>query len=65
MTKADAVIAMVNGHKVAHKYFTPDEWMMIRNDGKYLFEDGCSCVPERFWEIRTEACWLTGWRILS
>ena len=37
MTKFEAIEAMKAGHKVRHKYFSPDEWMTKTPGGKYLF----------------------------
>lgn len=56
MTKLEAIQAMKKGKKVTHKYFSPDEWMTIKNR-KFLFEDGVECEPEDFWNDRKLIDW--------
>ena len=61
MNKAEAIAAMVNDDaKVYHKYFTDSEWMTMQN-GRILFEDGCTCEPEEFWRTRTDVVWEYDW----
>lgn len=61
MGRLDAIQALEQGKTVSHTYFSPKEW--VRKEGHlYVFEDGCTCEPEQFWEDRD---WLTGWSIVG
>lgn len=60
MTKAEAIEAMNRGEKVAHQFFTSEEWMTAGGLG-YAFEDGCTCYTDEFWKTRTGKDWETGW----
>ncbi len=62
MTKMEAVVAMKNGEKVTHRYFSEDEYVTIK-DGYYVFEDEVKCPPVEFWILRTGKEWLTDWSI--
>lgn len=64
MDKEQAIAAMNMGKKVAHRYFTDNEWMMMVG-GRYTFEDGCVCDPSEFWAWRTDDSWDSGWRVVD
>lgn len=63
MTKEEAIKAMSEGKKVRHKYFSPEEWVTMKSDGEYLFEDGYSVSPELFWFDRQESYWNKDWEL--
>jgi hypothetical protein len=63
LTKEEAIQAMKEGHKVAHRYFSDDEWMTLDGD-KFLFEDGCRIHPYLFWIDRQSQEWNTDWRVV-
>ena len=67
MTKDEAIAAMLNGEKIAHRHFGSDEWMKQNRDGRlfteYEFEDGCICTGVDFWSCRSDISWQDGWRI--
>lgn len=60
MTKQEAIIEMQKGIKVIHTYFSPWEWMTLQN-GEFIFEDGYTIEPDRFWEDRQDEEWNIGW----
>ena len=60
MNKQEAKVAMLNGDKVTHMWFSSDEWVKLV-EGYYVFEDGCRCTQREFWDSRTDASWNTGW----
>ena len=66
ITKEAAIEACKKGAKIAHKYFSSDEWVEFRN-GSFYTEDGCNMggLYSEFWTIRTGGCWETGWRIVG
>jgi len=64
MTKNEAMLAINNGHKVAHRSFTKDEWMKKSCYG-YKFENGILCTFKDFWYYRTDDSWLDGWHIVA
>lgn len=63
MTKEEAIKAMSEGKKVRHRYFGRDEWVTMKPDGSYLFEDGCSVSSELFWFDRQNSWWDKDWEI--
>jgi hypothetical protein len=64
MSRQDAISEMKGGKKVAHMYFSSDEWMKSVG-GLYVFEDGCRCTPGEFWRMRTGDEWDSGWRVVA
>lgn len=62
MNAREAVLKMMEGEKLTHKWFTLEEWATIKN-GLILFEDGNQCEEEKFWAIRTHKSWQEGWTI--
>jgi len=65
MNKNEAILAMREGKKVRHDYFSPDEWMTMTPDGKILLEDGVICSQKEFWQWRVEKQWDTGWELYT
>jgi len=60
MNKQEAIAAMEAGQKLTQTYFTSEEWVkQVHN--MYIFEDGCQCTPEEFWEYRVGNDWNKGW----
>lgn len=64
MTKQEAIHAMVRGERVMHRFFTPEEWVIMKN-GVVVFEDGVRCSLIEFWNDRTGKDWESDWEILS
>jgi len=60
LTKDEAIRAMLDGYKVAHRYFSDDEYIYMVN-GVIKTEDGYPFENEL--ERRTEEVWLTDWCI--
>jgi len=67
MTKDEAIAAMKRGEKVAHSWFSPEEWVMLskHGNGGYEFEDGCRCSVVEFWSCRNDESWQKGWSIFK
>lgn len=65
LNKKEAIAAMREGKKVAHRYFTDDEWMQLTATGSYQFEDGVIWPTLLFWQDRKDESWQTGWRIVD
>jgi len=64
MTKDEAIDAMREGKKVAHRHFTGEEW--VKETGtRYEFEDGCMCEPREFWAHRVHSSWVDGWSVVN
>lgn len=63
MSRQGAILALANGEKLTHRYFTPDEWVEQTADGRYRFEDGNICSPVEFWGYRKGEAWESGWSI--
>lgn len=51
---------MQEGRKLTHRYFTPGEWVTMGGRG-FIFEDGCTCSIEEFWQDRSNNQWNDGW----
>ncbi len=64
MTKEEALKAMQEGKKVAHRFFTSDEWMTIDN-GEILLEDGVRCDIEEFFHFRSDNLWENGYELYN
>jgi hypothetical protein len=62
MNKVEAIQAMKEGKKVTYKYFSPNEWMTMK-DGMVVLEDGVKCPPEEFWRYRTNFWWDNGYSL--
>jgi hypothetical protein len=65
MTKLMMIEAIHAGHKVRHRYFSPDEWMKLATNGQYEFEDGVKCDPAFFWMDRKQDFWNYDWEIIN
>lgn len=65
MTREEAIKAMSEGKKVRHKYFSRKEWVTMKSNGEYLFEDGYSVSPELFWFDRQDSYWDKDWEIFK
>lgn len=63
MTREEALAAMKQGFKVRQEYFTPEEYLYMRNDGVIVSEDGYD-FNDWFNIITPATKWkLTGWSI--
>ena len=56
MNKQEGIHAMQEGKKVTHRYFTPNEWMTMK-EGMIVLEDGGVCPPDEFWQWRIDPVW--------
>lgn len=65
MTRSSAIVAMIRGKKVRHRFFSSDEWVKMNPDGNYEFEDGVVCSPELFWKDRSGELWYDDWVIVD
>ena len=63
MNADEAIKAIKDGKRVTHQLFADDEWIEMNKHGMYIFEDGTTCTPERFWGSRFGVSWNTGWYI--
>lgn len=65
MTKSEAYQAMLNGYKIRHEYYSPEEYTFINKDNKIETEDGCVHGKrfDEFWNIYQK--WETGWSIYN
>lgn len=66
MTKDEARVALEQGKKVTHRFFSPDEYCYIK-DGEIMTEDGYKCgwFTDEFWTSRDSANWQTDWSIYN
>lgn len=65
ISKEQAIEAMKAGQKVAHRYFSPNEWVKMEGDLNIINQDGCSIPVEEFWKFRYRKEFLTDWYILE
>ena len=63
MNKYQAVELMKKGARLTHSLFSSEEWIEDR-EGKFVFEDGCSCEYQDFWSDRGSSAWLLGWSLI-
>jgi len=64
MTREEAKIAMSEGKKVTHRFFTPEEWA-TEIDGEIHLEDGVVCSKKHFWENREQKFFDLGWELFN
>lgn len=62
MTRHEAYKSMEQGHKVAHRFFSSDEYICILN-GRMVTEEGYNF--EEGWSIRTGGQWESGWFVYN
>lgn len=65
MSKEQAIEAMKSGAKVAHRYFSPHEWVTMEGNLTIITEEGYSVSTVEFWKYRHQEEWLTDWSIWS
>ena len=64
MNKQEAILAMQEGKKVVHRYFSPNEWMTMK-EGMIVLEDGVICPPKEFWQWRIDPVWNDGYELFN
>ena len=64
MNKQEAILAMQEGKKVTHLYFSPNEWMTMK-EGMIVLEDGVIYPPKEFWQWRTDRGWNDGYELFN
>lgn len=65
MNKQEAIQAMEQGKKVAHRFFDPHEWMTIKGT-EFVFENNTSISKWLFWQDRKDVpAWEEDWRIVE
>lgn len=66
LTKDQALaISAEQGRKIRHEYFSDDEWIKIRTDGRVETEEGYLFTPDEFWKHRQDFIWNTGWDVID
>ena len=65
MTRAEAIIAIEQGKKLIHYYFSPGEFIFKNSSGRYQTEDGCTLTKELFWDFHTSEIFDNDWEILQ
>jgi hypothetical protein len=63
MSKDEAIEAMINGAKVTHQHFSPDEWITMEGNLTIITEEGYSCDSDEFWRYREGAGFDEDWSI--
>jgi hypothetical protein len=64
MTKENAIKALMEGNKITHRWFSPDEWVSMEGN-EIVLEDGVRCDEYEFWRWRTDPSWDIGWEIYA
>ncbi|MEJ8803131.1 hypothetical protein [Pontibacter sp. H249] len=64
LTRQEAKDALLQGKKVRHKYYTPEEWLKLEN-GTLKTEDGCShgSFLDEFWT--KYQIFPDGWEVIN
>ncbi len=65
MNKNEMIEALYVGKKITHNYFDDNEWFIMDNDDRIVFEDGCSCTVDEFWYDRRSPIWEDGWELFK
>lgn len=63
MTKQEAIEAMKSGAKVTHRFFTPEEFIIMEDDFTIGTEEGYAFSTAEFWRYRKKAEWQKDWSI--
>lgn len=65
MTRDEAKEAIESGKKISHRYFTPEEYVMLSSDGsgRYETEEGYIINPGLFWIDRRSDAFQIDWEI--
>jgi len=61
MNKDQAKLALLQGKKLSHRYFSQGEWVKLYSSTQYIFEDGCISRIDLFWSIRNGNSWDRDW----
>lgn len=64
MNRNQAILALRDGHKLTHEYFTQEEYIYFKDGEIYSEDDVCHGWSE-FWSLRTADCWDKGWTIIN
>lgn len=64
MTKKEAELALLNGNRIRHTHYSPEEFVCMI-DGKLYTEDGCNMGEffDEFWSIYQK--WEDEWEIIE
>ena len=62
MKRQEAIQAMLDGYKIAHKYFMDHEWISMEH-GMIITEEGYKCHPIDFWGDRRDEIFNSDWSI--
>lgn len=65
MNKSEAIIAMLKGNKIRHRYFDSNEYVMMIDENTVQFEDGVKQSSFEFWSIRQSGFWDNDWEIIT
>ncbi len=60
MNKQEAIAAMLNGSKVTHRFFLPEEFIYMESG---IIHDENKMPLYRFWEYRKIEEWNDNWSI--
>lgn len=63
MTKQEAIQAMMQGTKVTHRYFQPNEWITMRGKFTIVTEEGYKVDADEFWSYRKTESWENDWSV--
>ena len=68
MTREEALQAMIDGHKVTHRFFTSDEFIYMKAQDIYTEEGyNMGTVNSEFWRMRGDEpggeLWHDGWSL--
>ncbi len=65
ITKDEAIMIMKHGGKVTHEYFSPGEWVTMKNNFTVVTEEGYEISETEFWQYRSNPNFEKGWSILE
>jgi hypothetical protein len=65
LTRNEAHIKMLEGCKVRHENYSPEEYVFINSKGDFETEDGCKHggIYDEFWT--KYQVWYTGWSVVE
>lgn len=63
MSKCEALASLLLGQRICHRFYAPEEWLMINSMGLIETNDGALLGDEygHFWTVDQE--WKDGWGV--
>lgn len=65
MTRQEAIQAMKEGRNIRHRFFSPNEFIYMNEEGRIVLTEGYTVDSREFWYYRGGVHWEDGWEIVK